>query len=71
MRNFKLILLILTIFLFSGCITYEGMTPEMRVTQIQKDLITLGYMSGKADGVLESNTRKAITKFPGRKWYAC
>ena len=62
-RNFKLILLILTMLLFSGCITYEGMTPEMRVTQIQKDLITLGYMSGKADGVLESNTRTAITKF--------
>lgn len=63
MRNFSVIGLILVTFLFSGCVSYEGMTPENRIARIQEYLIVLGYMTGKADGVMNSNTRTAITNF--------
>jgi peptidoglycan hydrolase-like protein with peptidoglycan-binding domain len=47
----------------SAMLVYQEATPETRLIDIQQNLITLGYLDGKADGVMGPKTKNAVIQF--------
>lgn len=66
MRRFISILLVLAMLLASVSALAEGMQSGAKgenVTDLQKRLIELGFLTGKADGIFGKNTAQAVSAF--------
>ena len=65
--NITKILIISVVIFLAGCFpsinAYNEATSESRLKDIQGNLITLGYLKGRADGKMGPKTRDAITRY--------